>query len=293
MITRACMKTLLGLIGSPRKRGNSELLVKEIHRQLPDGWELKLLRLPELDIRPCRGCYQCLFGEMKCVLKDDFGTALEALVHADAYVVATPTYLLGANASLKRFLDRGLSFYRHMDELWGKPAVGIVVAGYPGLEGYSKLMVESFIAFTMAQNHGTEVVYAAFPGEVFLQEAGKETAKRLSEALIAEKPERCDPGSGSPCELCGGDTFRFLDDKRLKCMLCSNEGTYSWFEGRLQLKIDRPEHSLFLSYEDAKNHLKFLQEMKETFLSQRKKLKTLTDGYADDGDWIRPRETKN
>ena len=58
---------------------------------------------------------------------------------SDALVVAAPTYLLGANASLKRFLDRGLSFYAHLDRLWGKPAVGVAIAGIEGMEGYTKL----------------------------------------------------------------------------------------------------------------------------------------------------------
>ncbi len=46
-----------------------------------------------------------------------------------------PTYFLGANASLKRLLDRGLSFYAHIDAPLGKTAVGVAIAGVAGLEG--------------------------------------------------------------------------------------------------------------------------------------------------------------
>jgi multimeric flavodoxin WrbA len=125
---------LLGIVASPRKMGNSELFVKELYRQLSGLWELKLIRLPELDIQPCRGCYKCLFEERTCPQKDDFHLAMEILIQSDAYVVATPTYFLGAHASLKRFLDRGLSFYDHVDELWGKPAVGVAIAGNREME---------------------------------------------------------------------------------------------------------------------------------------------------------------
>lgn len=281
------MKTLLGLIASPRKMGNSELLIKEVHRQLPNGWALQLLRLSEFDIQPCRGCYQCLAGEMKCVLKDDFGTALEALVRSDAYVLAAPTYVLGANASVKRFLDRALTFYRHIDQLWGKPAVGIVVAGYPGLDGYAKLQVDSFMAFSLAHNRGSEVVFGALPGEVFLQQEGKAAAKRLAEALVAEGSEVRSVSTTPTCPQCGGDTFRFLGVGRLKCMLCSSEGTYSWADGCLQTNIPRPQHPLFLSYEDAINHLTWLRNMKDEFLRRRKELKSVVAGYSERGDWIR------
>jgi multimeric flavodoxin WrbA len=51
-------KTLLGLVASPRKFGNSELFIKELYLQLPGNWELKLIRLPDMDIRPCKTCYR-------------------------------------------------------------------------------------------------------------------------------------------------------------------------------------------------------------------------------------------
>ena len=45
---------VLALLGSPRRLGNSELMAKEISRQIPEPHRLKLVRLPEMDIRPCR-----------------------------------------------------------------------------------------------------------------------------------------------------------------------------------------------------------------------------------------------
>jgi multimeric flavodoxin WrbA len=282
------VKTLLGLIASPRRLGNSELIVKEIHRQLPDEWELKLIRMPKMDIRPCIGCYQCLFGKMKCVQKDDTQVILEALVQCDAYVVATPTYVFGSNASLKRFLDRALSFYGYMDDLWGKPAVGVVIAGFRGLEGYTKLTVDSFIKFTLAEHRGSEVIFGALPGEIFLQGEGKKAAKRLAQAVMTANHEPTDRSSAPVCQLCGGDTFRFLDRERVKCMLCSSEGSYSLNGERVQMKINVPEHPLFFSYEDAKNHLLYLQGLKEKFMAQRKEIKEMVKDYGDDGTWISP-----
>lgn len=282
------VKTLLGLIASPRRLGNSELLVKEIYRQLPEGWSLRLLRISDFGIRPCKGCYQCLFGKMTCVQKDDFPLVLEALVQADAYAVAAPAYMFGANAALKLLLDRGLSFYRHLDDLWGKPAVGVVPAGFPGLEGYSKLMVDSFIRFIMADHRGSEVVYAALPGEVFLHEEGKQAAKRLARALITGRDEPMVHSSAPRCTLCGGDTFRFLDRTRIKCMLCSSEGTYSQDAEQLKVEMPPPQHPVFFTLQDARNHLAFLQGMKEQFLAKRKELKAVIQDYREEGTWIRP-----
>jgi multimeric flavodoxin WrbA len=278
------VKTLLGIAGSPRKFGNSELFIKELYLQLSGSWELKLIRLPEMDIRPCKACYQCLFDQGRCPQKDDFALVLETLIQSDAYVVAAPTYLLGANASLKRFLDRGLSFYAHIDGLWGKPAVGVAIAGIEGMEGCTKLNVESFIKLTMGDLKGSAVVYGALPGEIFLKQGGKETAKQLAAALNDEKEKA--PPSSPTCPICGGDTFRFLPDGQVRCMLCSNSGSYAWQEGRLQVETKPGKHPLFLSYDGAKRHAEWLRDMKEQFMARRKELKTVTLKYTQIGSWV-------
>lgn len=280
-------KTLLGIVASPRKFGNSELFIKELYLQLSGSWELKLIRLPDMDIRPCKACYQCLFDQEKCPQNDDFALVLETLAQSDAYVVAAPTYLLGANASLKRFLDRGLSFYAHLDRLWGKPAVGVAIAGIEGMEGYTKLVVESFIRLAMGDLRGSAVVYGALPGEIFLRQGGKETARRLAAALTDSK-EKVNPSSPT-CPVCGGDTFRFLPDGQVRCMLCSNSGAYVWQEGRLHMETKPGKHALFLSYGEAKRHADWLRGMKEQFLARRQELKAVTSNYTKIGTWLFPK----
>jgi multimeric flavodoxin WrbA len=279
------VKHLLGIVCSPRRFGNSELFIKELYRQLIGDWDLSLMRLPELDIRPCRACYQCLFGEMRCNQDDDFPNALQALVESDAYVLASPTYLLGPNASLKRFLDRGLAFYAHVDKLWGKPAVGVAIAGIEGMEGYSKLAVESFIRLTFGDLRGAGVIYGALPGEIFIENGGRAMAQSLAQALLEGKHE-VDP-TVPRCGLCGGDTFRFLSDGRLRCMLCSSSGQYQSTERGIVVRTVPGEHPLFLTYEDVARHARWLRGMKEKFLDRRNELKEITRSYTQTGTWIR------
>lgn len=279
-------KTLLGISASPRKFGNSELFIKELYLQLSGSWELKLIRLPDMDLRPCKACYQCLFGEEKCPQNDDFALVLETLSQADALVVAAPTYLLAANASLKRFLDRGLSFYAQLDRLWGKPAVGVAIAGIDGMEGSTKLNVESFIRLTFGDLRGSEVVYGALPGEIFLKPGGKETARRLAAALT-DGQEQVNPATPT-CPICQGDTFRFLPDGQVRCMLCSSSGTYVWQEGRLRMETTPGRHAFFLSYDAARRHADWLRSMKEQFLSRRQDLKAVALNYTKIGTWIAP-----
>lgn len=279
-------KTLLGIIGSPRKYGNSELFIKEVYGNLPGGWDLNLLRLPDFDIRPCKACYQCLFGDGKCPIKDDFALALDALAASDAYVVAAPTYLLGPNACLKRFLDRGLSFYARLDALWGKPAAGVAIAGLEGLEGYAKLGVESFIKLTMGDLRASAVVYGALPGEIFLKGEGRETAKKLAAALIGGKAPA--PGDAPACTVCGGDTFRIMADGRVRCMLCSSDGVIDCAGGRISITTKEGKHQLFQTLEGARAHADWLRGMKGQFLERRKELKDVTRKYTRTGRWVDP-----
>ena len=278
------MKKILAIIGSPRKLGNCEIMVKEISNQLSIPHELNLLRLQDFKILPCRGCYNCLFKTEHCILEDDLNTVIQAMAEADAYIVSAPTYFLGINASLKMLLDRGISFYAHMDNLWGKPAVGVAIAGIEGKEGYSRLVIQSFLKMIFADDKNTRVVYGALPGEVFLSEKNKQAAFELALALFGPKAER----NGPCCPRCGGDTFRFMDTHRVRCMLCSNSGTMTIESGSPLFNIDKSDHDFFSSKEDALNHKKWLLGMKSRFVRHKKSLKMITQAYLKQGTWIKP-----
>jgi len=277
-------KILLGISGSPRKFGNCELFIKEIFMQLGEGWELRLACLPKLDIRPCRACYQCLFDEMRCPQQDDFLPLLNALAEADAYVVAAPAYLLSANASLKKFVDRGLQFYALVDRLWEKPAAGVAIAGIEGMEGSTKRDVESFVKLALGDLRGSAVVYGALPGEVLLSSENKETAEKLARAIL-DPASRVSP-VGPVCPLCGGDTFRFLPDGRARCMLCSGSGPWEWRNESLRFHVDPGEHDLFLSKDGVNRHAEWLRGMKEQFIERRKELKGVVKQYLGVGTFI-------
>jgi len=278
------MKKILGIIGSPRKLGNSEIMVKEISRHISVPHELNLLRLQDFQILPCRGCYQCLFKTKGCVLDDNLNGVLKALVDADALIVSAPTYFLGLNASVKCFLDRGLSFYSHIEKLWDKPAVGVVTTGIRGKEGYSLLGIQSFLKLIFADDKDSRVVYGALPGEVFMDEENARTAKELASALFAPSAEK----KGPSCPQCGGDTFRFMDNDTVRCMLCSNSGKMRMAAGRPTFEIGKNDHDFFSSKEEAVRHKQWLLGMRSRFIQQKKALKEITQQYLKQGIWIKP-----
>jgi multimeric flavodoxin WrbA len=278
------MIKILGIIGSPRKLGNCEIMVKEISRQISTPHELNLLRLQDFKILPCRGCYHCLYKTEQCVLEDDLASVINAIVDADALIVSVPTYFLGVNSCIKQFLDRGLSVLAHIEKLWHKPAVGVVIAGIEGKEGYSLLGIQSFLRLILAENKDSRIVYGALPGEIFMNPENKQTAAELACALF----EPCVEKKGGCCPLCGGDTFRFIEHNRVRCMLCSNSGIMTLQDGAPVFEISKSDHELFLSKEEALKHREWLLGMKSRFVQQKKALKKITGSYIQQGRWIKP-----
>ncbi|OGP60852.1 MAG: hypothetical protein A2V65_10645 [Deltaproteobacteria bacterium RBG_13_49_15] len=278
------MKKILGIIGSPRKLGNCEITVKAISRRIPEPHQLMLLRLSDFTISPCKGCYTCLFKKGACVIEDDLEQIWSALKEADALIVAAPTYFLGPNASLKRLLDRSFSLHARLEEFWGKPAIGVGIAGIRGKEGYTLLGVESFLKFLMTDIKGCATLYGALPGEIILNDGNEAVMSDLASALFGAglDPQRpC-------CPVCGGRTFRFLNTRDIKCMLCSNSGSFRWDDGIPIFDIQKSEKEMFTSKEAAISHRRWLMGMKERFMEQKSRLKEISASYLKDGIWITP-----
>ena len=168
--------------------------------------------------------------------------------------------------------------------LWGKPAVAVGIAGLPGKEGYTLLGLENFLTLLFADIRSCRMIYGALPGEIFLNRQNSETARALAKALLDAPP----PETGPRCPLCGGRTFRFLSHDRVRCMLCSNAGTLESKEGQTRLNIQRSDHELFLTRQEALAHCEWLLSMKSRFRDQKDRLKAISSGYRHDGSWIRP-----
>lgn len=278
------MKQVLGIIASHRHLGNCEMMVKEISRQLAVPHQLKLLRLPDFNLRTCTGCYRCLTKAGGCVLADDLAIVLEAIAEADALILAAPTYFLGAHACLKLFVDRGISFYAMAERLWGKPVVAVGIAGIEGKEGSTLLDIERFLLTIQASNQMSCIVYGALPGEVVMNADNRQLAGRLAAALFGAAPPRSEPD----CPQCGGATFRFLGGRNVRCMLCSNSGTLLDGPDLPTFAIDKSDHEFVTSRNAAMEHRDWLQGMLSRYLEKKKAIKEIKADYKDEARWIKP-----
>lgn len=112
-------------MGSPRKKGNTHLLVSKIlDGAEAAGADTEILFLGDLNIRECNGCYNCWKGR-QCSKKDDMKGLYPKIVESDIIVFGTPVYWYGPTALMKCFIDRFVYFNcpENRAKIRGKSAV--------------------------------------------------------------------------------------------------------------------------------------------------------------------------
>lgn len=120
---------VLALIGSPRKGGNTQVLVSEVVRGARSvGASCEVINVCDLAIAPCRGCEGCSSAGI-CVQKDDMLDMYPKILASDVLVIGSPVYWWGPSAQIKTFIDRMFAVVQQggWKRLRGKKA-GIVTA---------------------------------------------------------------------------------------------------------------------------------------------------------------------
>ena len=98
---------VVAFFGSPRKDGNTSILVGEAIRGVEEGGHsVRLYKVAQMKIRPCLNCGGCEeAGE--CIIQDDeMGKIYAAIREADRIILASPIFFSGVSAQAKAMIDR-------------------------------------------------------------------------------------------------------------------------------------------------------------------------------------------
>jgi len=102
---------VLGLFGSPRRGGNTEILLEEALKGAEkEGAEIQRLYLRDLDITPCTECHGC-DETGSCVILDDMQNIYPKLLEADVIILASPIFFYGVTAWAKILIDRSQALW--------------------------------------------------------------------------------------------------------------------------------------------------------------------------------------
>lgn len=98
---------ILIIAGSPRKGGNTDLLVDAFVSGAAQNNRVEVVQVRDYKINPCIGCDFCKRDEENaCCQADDMSVIYSKMATADMLVWASPVYFYGVSAQLKALIDR-------------------------------------------------------------------------------------------------------------------------------------------------------------------------------------------
>jgi len=182
---------ILGISGTPRKGGNSELLLDAALEPFIEAkWGVSRVLLSEMRIEPCIGCETC--GERKsCHIKDDMEKVYAAYEMCDAIIISAPSYWRNVPSQLKALFDRTFAVARDKKPLGGKLG-GAIAVGRATAGGGQSIVINTIYNFYLSAGalcvpgelNGV-TASANKPGDILLQPRRLEQAKTLGKNIIS------------------------------------------------------------------------------------------------------------
>ena len=173
--------------GSPRKDGNTSILIRHILEELDNkGIETETLQLGGKKIRGCTACGKCFENrDRRCVFDDDMvNTCIEKMSSADGIILGSPVYFFDVTPEMKALIDRAgfVSFANgHLfKNKVGNATVAVRRAG-------ASRTADSMLHFIL----GSEMIVSGLPaigigrdvGDVLTDEEGIARAKSLGQTM--------------------------------------------------------------------------------------------------------------
>ena len=122
--------------GSPRKQGNTSILINTVFKELEKaGIETELVNVAIHPVHGCIGCMKC--WEQKdghCVISNDpLNGWLDKMRTADGILLGSPVYMADLSSQMKSFLDRASMTACANDDMFRlKPGAAVVAARRAG-----------------------------------------------------------------------------------------------------------------------------------------------------------------
>jgi multimeric flavodoxin WrbA len=147
------MIKVLAINGSPRKDGNTSILIRHILKELEnEGIDTETIQLGGKKIHGCTSCMKCFENrDRKCVIDDDLvNTCIEKMSKADGIIFGSPVYFLDMTSEMKALIDRaGFVSYANGHIFSGKVGNAAVAVRRAGASRTADSMLHFFLANDM------------------------------------------------------------------------------------------------------------------------------------------------
>jgi len=186
---------VLGILGSPRIGGNSDILLDQALAGAKDaGAEVEKIILSQKKISGCFDCGKCNETGV-CAVKDDMLEIRQKILEAEAIIHSVPVYFWAMTSQMKAYLDRWCAFFdaewrwhkHYYPKMKGKKIGLITVCGDADVSTADPI-VHSFKTtcnFTKLNWLGAVMASASAKGEIAQNEAAKREAYALGKKVVA------------------------------------------------------------------------------------------------------------
>lgn len=190
---------VLGILGSPRREGNTEILLDEALRGASDhGGLCEKIILRDLKITPCLEIYKCAEDGV-CAIQDEMQGLFPKIIQAERLILASPIFFYSVPALAKAMIDRCQSLWAKkyilklpVSPIAERKGVFISVAATRGKKLFDgvKLTVKYFFdAIDVAYSDELFVRGADEQGEVRDQPEALKAAYDLGQRLVTDKED--------------------------------------------------------------------------------------------------------
>ena len=183
------VKRVLGLLGSPRKKGNSAALAAAAARGAESaGAEVETIYLNGLKISPCQACGSCRkAGRSGCAQDDDMQVLYPKIIAADAFIIASPVYWFTMSAQTKIFMDRCYGLTAYAEKPFAGKRIAIAMS-YGDADPFGSGCVNALRTFQDAYRYtGSKIVGMVYGSAVDVGEIADNKALMLEAEELGKR----------------------------------------------------------------------------------------------------------
>jgi multimeric flavodoxin WrbA len=172
--------------GSPRKDGNTTILIKHVFNELEKkGIDTELVQLADKVIHGCTACEKCTeTRNRRCAIKNDAANEyVEKMLGADGIILGSPVYFQDVTSEMKALIDRTGHVSRANSRMFQKKVGASVVAVRRAGATHALATMDHFFLSCQMIVVGRVIGVGRESGEVEKDAEGLELAKSLGQGM--------------------------------------------------------------------------------------------------------------
>jgi multimeric flavodoxin WrbA len=180
---------VLGINCSPRKGGNTELMIREVFKPLEEkGIKTSIFQIGGEKIQGCTACMKCVKkADGRCHRKNDvINECISKMIKADGVIIGSPVYFADLTGDAKAFLEvAGYALRAAGNPLRRKPGAAVIAVRRAGAIHAFDSVNHFFLINEMIIPGSSywNIAIGRQKGDVLKDEEGIKTMRTLGENL--------------------------------------------------------------------------------------------------------------